>query len=229
VTSPFIKAKFKETVMSIQIKKDDGDYKIIGSGFLFSTASKKLKVVTCKHVVKLALAKKKTIYCGAPTEEGYRRVIGEPAYIDKKEDFAILSLKPNPDINIHMLKRYVTLKNFGSDALIVEGKGVLIIGYPLGLGVEHDFEFPVIKLGIVSGFTKKNWFLIDANVNPGNSGSPVISIRDNKIIGIITSYKLDRIELFDKNGNLVATFPYNSGLSQAITIQKIKEELMSFK
>ena len=186
------KAKFKEIVMSIQIKKDDGNYKIIGSGFLFSTASKKFIVVTCKHIVKSALAKKKDIYCGAPTKEGYRRVIGKPIYVDKKEDFALQDLViPIGDKSVHMEKRYAALKHFGSDDLIIEGKGVLIIGYPLGLGIEHDFEFPVIKLGIVSQFTKKNWFLIDANVNPGNSGSPVISIRDNKIIGMITSYKIE--------------------------------------
>jgi hypothetical protein len=100
-------------------------------------------------------------------------------------------------------------------------------GYPLALGVEDDKNHPVIRLGMIAQFTGKNFFLIDGIASHGNSGSPVFALNYEKpkLVGMVTSYITDRINLLDEGGQTVAQLPYNSGIARAVKMQVIVDAL----
>jgi hypothetical protein len=116
---------------------------------------------------------------------------------------------------------------FDDGSSIVEGRGVIIPGYPLALGLENDKNQPVIRIGIVAQFTGRDYFLVDGIASHGNSGSPVFAIRPgaDKLIGMVTSHVADKISLFDENGQLTAQLPYNSGLARAVTMKAIRQAI----
>ena len=43
-----------------------------------------------------------------------------------------------------------------------------------------------IKRDGVNPEHKRNWFIVDAISNPGNSGCPLIDLETNKVIGVMT-------------------------------------------
>ena len=116
---------------------------------------------------------------------------------------------------------------FDDDGSLVEGRGVMIPGYPLALGVEDDKNHPVIRLGMIAQFTGKSYFLIDGVASHGNSGSPVFALtyKNPKLVGMVTSYLTDTITLLDEAGNLAAKLPYNSGIARAVKMQVIVDAL----
>lgn len=235
----------KKNVFAVQIagdlendKKED-DYIVLGSGFLI-LKNNLVVGITCRHMildyVKTECEKIKTengeillkqpVFMGLDTDKGFRRFKIKVAYIDEAYDFAIL-LPQTDTPEEHVVLNNLVLKDIylGDRDLIIEGKGILIIGYPLGLGTEYDKNFPVIKSGIIAQYSKQDYFLIDGIINPGNSGSPVFSLKDTKIIGMVTSFRNTQMPLYDKNMNLVATLPYNSGLTNTLSVEIIKKTL----
>jgi hypothetical protein len=114
---------------------------------------------------------------------------------------------------------------FDDGSFLVEGRGVIIAGYPLALGVEDDQNHPVMRHGMIAQYTGKNYFLIDGIASHGNSGSPVLARKVNevKLLGMVTSHVADKINLVDENGQLAAQLPYNSGLGRAITMKTIQQ------
>jgi len=117
----------------------------------------------------------------------------------------------------------VTTSLFELSQNIVEGTGVIIIGYPLGLGSEYGGNKPVSRIGIIAQEPnpETNTFIIDGMASHGNSGSPVFNSENQKLLGMVTSFKPDRILLYDKEDILRASFPYNSGLTICVTAEMI--------
>lgn len=116
----------------------------------------------------------------------------------------------------------------------MEGRGLLIIGYPLSLGTEDDKNHPVVRFGMISQNTGKNTFLLDGVASHGNSGSPVVTLKGNhfQLSGMITSFQSDQIYLYDEHGQINAALPYNSGLARAVkaslivkAVEKAKKKL----
>jgi len=237
--------ELKKNVFALQAegdltnKDENDDYIVLGSGFLIQKNNFVIGI-TCKHLVlknvkieegkikmqdgKIVL--KRPIYIGLDTEDGYRRFKAEVFHIDGQYDFAmLLPIKDNPEDQIKLKNLVLNDSYLGSNDLIVEGKGILIIGYPLGLGVEYNKNSPIVNFGIISQYKKQENFLIDITVNSGNSGSPVFSLEDGKFVGMITSFTNAQTLLYDQNGKLVATLPYNSGLANALPVGVIKTKL----
>lgn len=226
-----ISSEIKMSVFAVQIKgnienKDrKDDFISLGTGFLL-TRDKLVIGVTCDHVIRPAIAQGKTILIGLDTGKGFQRFECDIGKRDQTHDIAtLLPRKPANVPKIKLKNLVLDTKYLAESTMIIEGRGVIIPGDPLGIGVEHDENHPVIRFGIVAQYTGRNYFLIDGVANPGNSGSPVFDLREAKFIGMITSYKSDFIDLFDRNGRQVAKLPYNSGLSQAISADKISELL----
>jgi len=70
----------------------------------------------------------------------------------------------------------------GDSGALQAGEGVVVVGYPLAS--PHDAPVTVTQ-GIVSALrTDQGYIQIDASVNPGESGGPVLT-RDGKVIGIV--------------------------------------------
>ncbi len=79
----------------------------------------------------------------------------------------------------YVLKAFVFDDFIKSEIVVGLGDPVVIIGYPLGF---HDemFNLPVARQGAVASvypvpFRGNRFFLVDANLHPGTSGSPVIT------------------------------------------------------
>ena len=118
-----------------------------------------------------------------------------------------------------------TLDNFASNDELIEGRALIIPGYPLGIGTIGDENHPVIRMGIIAQCSKNEFFLIDGIASHGNSGSPVFLLNEKKVAGILTSHVSDYISLMDENGQLSARLPYNSGIGRALVMEKIHNVL----
>lgn len=159
----------------------------LGSGFLINGERNVLLAVTCKHVVSSALMKKKHIYIGIDTDKGYHRVPCDIAFIDPSLDIAILVPKRKEQDERKLQSLSFNKELYDDGTSLVEGRGVIIPGYPLSLGIEDDQNHPVIRFGMVAQFTGKDYFLLDGIASHGNSGSPVFSLKvdENKLIVLL--------------------------------------------
>lgn len=111
---------------------------------------------------------------------------------------------------------------FGDSIDTVEGAGVIIVGFPLGLGSEITGNRPISRIGIVAqSLSPAGTFIIDATTSHGNSGSPVFNLQSGKLIGMILGFPADRISAYDEYGSLIASLPYNSGLTFCISAREI--------
>lgn len=76
---------------------------------------------------------------------------------------------------------------------IFEGNEIFIFGFPNTLGFnslrQFDISRPLVRKGIIAGYNSRNHtYIIDVASFRGNSGGPVVQIRDNsyRYIGIVT-------------------------------------------
>jgi S1-C subfamily serine protease len=200
------------------------DWKSAGTGFFVSGTNGVLIGITCLHVIAPAPTH---VFVGVDTEVGYQRYPANVAYVDATNDIAILLPQRAKEITNTVQNLWFGLDMFGDEKTLVEGRGVLITGYPLSLGTEDDKNHPVVRHGMIAQNSGAKFFLIDGVASPGNSGSPVFTLnyQGNKLAGMVTSYVSDKISLFDQNGNLTAQFPYNSGLARAVRADVIAQAI----
>ena len=142
------------------------------------------------------------------------------------------------------IKRF-TVALFESFSNVREGDDVFFLGFPLSLGVSQTAKItPIVRAGMVALKNEDRSFLIDANVFPGNSGSPVFfrpcpfefvpeglragRIRPPKLIGLLTSVITYTDEAVSRQtGKTRVTFEENSGLASALSIELVTEVLNS--
>jgi hypothetical protein len=222
--------EFKKAVFAVQTQKDG--WRPLGSGFLINGKNNDVLGITCHHVVSDAIKENTPIFIGLDIKEGgYHRFQCKILYEDHNHDVAVIRpfkaviepVKDEAPIPI-VQNLYFPEEAFDDNSSLVEGRGVIILGYPLSLGIEDDKNHPVVRFGIIAQYTGKDVFLIDGIASHGSSGSPVFAIKhnDHKLVGMITSHIPDNIVMFDENRKLSAMFPYNSGLARAIKMPIIK-------
>ncbi len=109
------------------------------------------------------------------------------------------------DFNVSPLKIAKQKPDIGSDAIAV--------------GYFSESQFPLMQRGVVSGFSKNKIatdvteLIFDKIVNPGQSGSPLLSVETKEVIGLLVS---------------VISLPKTkkqTGLSRAVTNTSIREFL----
>ncbi len=125
----------------------------------------------------------------------------------------------------------------------VEGDGVFVIGFPLGL-VGEARNFPVVCYGVVSRI--QDWiqrqectFLIDASVFPGNSDGPVIlkpelaAIADTKpnthclLVGVTSQQLRSReVAVSEQTGKPRIVFEEDAGLAEVIPVEFVRETVI---
>jgi hypothetical protein len=217
----------KKAVFSVQQpgnrnnKGKDDDWISHGSGFIVKGESNTLFGITCYHVVEPIFAAKSSIYVGLDTKKGYHRFFSTLVHSSKELDIAVLGVIAEPDYEVESV--YFPLDILGDSTAIVEGRGVLITGYPLSLGVSYDSHHPVVRSGMIAQYTGNDYFLVDGFASHGNSGSPVFSLtfKNAKLVGMVTSFQSEVIQLFDEQNRRVATLPYNSGLARVLSASHI--------
>lgn len=103
---------------------------------------------------------------------------GSIVYVDPIFDLALIAIDPEliPDFAINA--------PLACNATSAQGESVVAFGHPAG----QDFT---ASTGIISGqrfelSAQAEFIQTDAAINPGNSGGPLISVKNNEIIGINT-------------------------------------------
>lgn len=235
-TAVELRAKeIQHAVFAVQIEGDqknedpNDDWQPLGTGFFVRRKDNVLLGVTCRHIILATVKMKKKPYIGFDDKKhGYIRLPCDVDYIDQKYDVAILRPLKAQYKDIDPASKTFPRDKIGDNTNLVAGRGVIIPGYPLGLGVTVNHNYPVFRLGIIAQYAGGDSFLIDGVASHGNSGSPIFCLKETKIVGMIGAHKVDRINLFDENGQIVAALPYNAGLAQGISaevIGKILDEL----
>jgi S1-C subfamily serine protease len=144
---------------------------VSGTGFFISET----EILTCYHVIKYATDHINIIY---NIDNIKYEINSKIKYILPDDDLAVLVLSDNSEFKKHIKIldfEYVINKDFSTS--------VYAIGYPL------DSDTAKITKGIVSGY-EEALIQIDATLNPGNSGGPLVIKDDNevyKVIGINVS------------------------------------------
>lgn len=162
-----------------------------GTGFVISEDGYAL---TCAHVVEGA----GDVYATVINGDGYS--IGDEEGFEVYDAGDGKVVYSNSELDIALLK----MEHYGSGFLPIEqrnilpelGEEVVVFGYPLGYQMpQSNFFGPNISFykGYVSSNQVKNGnsvTFLDIDIKSGNSGSPVISIKTGKVIGIISGVKV---------------------------------------
>ncbi len=189
--------KTKPSIVAIGFTPNPQQITIIGSGFIVTEDG---KIATAAHLFNQLNEKqieslKANVMVGRQGDdlEIYKWM---PLVLDKdkiniKDDIAVLKLDLSQEKDIKLTKIDI------DDSEKVEiGQETYFIGFPYaaqlmnsGFGVTL-----IVNKGIISNIKRdgvdpkhpRNWFIIDAISNPGNSGCPIIDMESNKVIGIMS-------------------------------------------
>ena len=111
------------------------------------------------------------------------------------------------------------------------GEDVRFYGFPLGMSTSRGpstVPVPLVKSGIISGFygtenlSENSSFWVDGHNNPGFSGGPVVSMRNNEyaIAGVISGYyhSEGNVLSLDERRSVIGTVQMNTGIIKAENI-----------
>ena len=213
VSRPILKEDIHQAVSSIQqsvvlleILGEHGEIKGHGTGFLISQDG---IIITCDHVVNEAEKIRARLF--------YPGMIGGERWFDDCE-----ILQPsysNIDMGLIKIKNargFVPLILRPENEPIQTGEELILCGYPFGneLRGDHDPDFlPPSFLGTVAGTQKSGTddelILMNGEGKSGNSGSPVISRTDGRVIGVFRGSRTH------KSGDLVEEINYFTAIRLA--------------
>jgi hypothetical protein len=221
-------------------------FDVVATGFLLSYRKKDF-LLTCKHVASGATNWYVTFNENGKPGQYIRKAVSKLAedgggwrfHKDTKIDLAVLPIKINFEQEDASVLGEGLLEKFEN---IFEGDEVFFLGFPLGWTAENRM-MPVARAGIVALKLENRTFLIDGNIFPGSSGSPIFlrpslidwrkgppygisKITPPMFIGIVSSYlPYTDIAVSKQTGHPRVTFEENSGLGEAISFNLIVEIL----
>lgn len=180
-------------------------------------------MVTAKHVIKgINDADNIELF----KENGWIKVPIRLVGNHKFADVSVFSLNFHPECIQNAI-------NCGTS--VYYSQGVYFLGFPYGMHqdevarlVNGMYPMAFVKKAILSAIVKEKEytiFILDGNNNPGFSGGPVIYYdmekKENCVLGIISSYRIDPQEIIDKNGNIVkdVVSKGNSGIINVYSIE----------
>jgi len=207
---------------------------LLGSGFLtkYDTIH---YAVTCNHVV-AQIGADELLLVGFNLGQSKMFFKASIVKLVPEQDVAVLLLgdvhylPPNFDLAYGLKQKWIQKSLFCETNEIIEGTGALMIGYPLGIGSEFEGNRPLSRIGIVAqSVSEKGTFIIDGIASRGNSGSPIFLSQSSKVkfLGMAVASLNERINLYDENKKLVASLPYNSGLTLCLSAGEILKILKS--
>ena len=114
---------------------------------------------------------------------------------------------------------------------LIPGLKVFYIGYP-----EDEYDelnnLPLLRVGYVASIPKVDYngrpeVVIDGEVHPGSSGSPVFGIFGNsaQLLGVITSMRVESVPAKDLSGQHTIYTQQRIGLGYLVKVSKLKELL----
>jgi len=188
-----------------------------GTGFVVSSDG---KFITNAHVYK-QIPESELQYLGVsvPGKTDDKNLTHYDRYeiklleIDSENDIALMQITAD--------RKFETITDLGDSDSINEGEPVIYTGYPLatellsmGFGITmttNNCIISSIKRRGVDG--SMHFFLIDTHTNNGSSGSPVFSLENGKVIGIVSGKISAKIPAPD--GKIIDV-PANIGLCRPI-------------
>ncbi len=182
----------RNSVVAIGFSLDSKQVTILGSGFCVSNDGKILTVAHLYNQLNDEQREKLAAFVIIEEKENdFQRYQWTPIKLIKKID--------NYDIALFQIENYkdTLLKKIkiGDSESVKIGQDAYFIGFPYaaqlmrdGFGVTlitNKTMISNIKRDGVSLEHERNWFILDAISNPGNSGCPLIDIETNKVIGVM--------------------------------------------
>ena len=155
-----------------------------GTGFFCSIPSKdkNIKVmITCNHVINEEIIKENNNLLITLNDDkeskkinlGYNKKI----YTSIKYDTTIIEIKEDDNIN-----DYIELdKNIFSDFQNIFNESAYIVQYP---ELFYDKQKSSVSYGIIKGESNNYDIMHYCSTKPGSSGSPILNISNNQVIGI---------------------------------------------
>lgn len=185
--------EIKSSIVAIGFNLSPQQITIIGSGFIVSDNG---KIISAAHLCKQLnqeqinnLKANVLIERISNDTERYRWI---PIKLIKKDDQNDLAVFQLEDYNNISLKKI----ELGDSEKIEIGQEVYFVGFPYAAQLMNDgFGVTlIVNKGMISNIKrsgidpehKRNWLIVDAISNPGNSGCPLFDIKTNKVIGIMT-------------------------------------------
>ncbi len=162
---------------------------IVGTGFVFSKEKEKILVCTCAHVVtqNKVIRTDAQLQVGIKTKEGYKGFPANVLSVDFDKDLTVLQIILSNNIDAY---NCISEIQIGDSANLEEGQDIAFIGFPFGMSLSNDIA-PSTTNGIISAFRKNvssgeiEHVQLDAITSSGNSGAPVFSPGEDKVVAII--------------------------------------------
>ena len=190
----------------------------VGTGFVVGNGK---QIATASHVY--LEAARALVETGMGAIMAYKAVRNGPKVLapveflsaDFQHDVALLKFDPAAFAN---QKPPVTLKALELDGDKPE------IGEMIGFeGYFAADEYPLLSRTTVAGYTSAppspEQIILDLPANPGQSGSPVLSLRTGKVVGILAAF----VPVILVPGSL----PTHSGLSRSVEVEHLKRLIES--
>ena len=184
----------KKSIVAIGFNPSPQQITIIGSGFAVSDDG---KILSAAHLYnKLTEEQRNNLKAFILVEQGpleFERYSWFPITLINKsdaDDSALFQLSTGDQ------KTLLNKLEIGDSEKVDIGQDVYFIGFPYATQlINEGFGLTlVINKGIISNIKrdgvdpshKRNWLIVDAISNPGNSGCPLIDMETNKVIGVMT-------------------------------------------
>lgn len=187
--------EIKKSIVAIGFNPNPQQITIIGSGFCVSDDG---KILTAAHLYnKLNDEQKRNLKANVMIKQLDKELemykwIPINLIDDKKNDkndIAVFQLEKTEGVSFKKI-------DLGNSDNIEIGQDVYFIGFPYAAQLMNDgFGVTlVVNRGIISNIKRdgidtnhpRNWLIVDAVSNPGNSGCPLIDVKTNKVIGVMT-------------------------------------------
>ena len=184
----------KSSIVAIGFNPNPQQITIIGSGFAVSDDG---KILTAAHLFnQVPPGQQKNLKANIIIEENdkedFARYQWKPITLVKKNDLNDLAVFQMEDLQNSKIKKL----DFGDSDKVEIGQDIYFIGFPYAAQLMNDgFGVTlIVNKSIISNIKrdgrdpahKRNWIILDAISNPGNSGCPLIDIDSNKVIGVMT-------------------------------------------
>ena len=185
--------KTEHSVIAIGFRPNPQQMTIVGSGFTISDDGKILSTAHLYNQLKpehipnlMGMVYAKQDPSGL---EGFKWLPLKLLKKEDKNDVALFQIENYEDTLLHKLE-------LGDSEKIEVGDDVYFVGFPYAAQLINDgFGITrIVNKGIISNVKrdgvdpthKKNFFIVDAISNPGNSGCPLIDLKNNRAIGIMS-------------------------------------------
>ncbi len=184
--------EIKSSIVAIGFTPNPQQITITGSGFCISDDG---KIITAAHIYnQLNDEQRKSLKAFVLAEkaaaelERYKWIPIKLINKDDANDLAVFQLEEYKNI---LLKKI----EIGDSDKTEIGEDAYFIGFPYAAQLINDgFGVTlIVNKTIISNIKrdgrdpshKRNWFILDAISNPGNSGCPLIDFETNKVIGVM--------------------------------------------